>query len=201
MQVPLGESGPLTFDPTAIDHEVPVDPSATSLHRGKARQAAANQRRDGTGPAPAVHLRASCFRHQHQHPRPKVRTYRRDGYRIPSVRWSRSGTHALTPNPNCRCHQPPWPVSTGKKTAKSSAKCARRAKFQREKSGKKLREMCPLNTSKGKRPIPHQRKSGQRAGSYPLPALSSLASHTVRKATSEPRRQESLTRPYVAHQA
>ena len=103
MQVPLGESGPLTFDPTAIDHEVPVDPSATSLHRGKARQAAANQRRDGTGPAPAVHLRASCFRHQH--PRPKVRcTYAamEIGY-LPSASPLPARTpYPQGPNPSCQ---------------------------------------------------------------------------------------------------
>jgi len=140
MQVPLGESGPLTFDPTAIDHEVPVDPSATSLHRGKARQAAANQRRDGTGPAPAVHLRASCFRHQH--PRPKVRcTYAamEIGY-LPSASPLPARTpYPQGPNPSCRCHQPPASGHFGRPAS----------------------------------PSPHQRKSGQRAGSYPLPALSS----------------------------
>jgi hypothetical protein len=155
-------SAPLTFEPLPYTEK---------------SSPAANQRRDQPRrPSARVLFPAPASQTQ----RYVLPPWRRDGNRIPSVRSPLPlvpSRHARpTPNPDCRCHQPPWPVSALLNTPRS-------AKFQREKSGKS--EMCPLNTlswsnlqrekakpsSKKKRPT--SRKS------HPLPALSSDTSRTV----------------------
>lgn len=179
----ISTSAPLIFDPTAMQSEWIPQPTNA-------------QRRDR--PRRPMHLHVLFQAPACQTPRPSAPTMyvvRREGNRIPSVRPSRPGTHALPATPTAGA--PPATVSV-----------PRAAKFLTEEKRQKSSARCVATQhlllkliSKGKRPSPSKRKGGQQRTIGKLPLSLSLSPHVSlisRTHTSdkrlETRRQESLTR-------